>query len=364
LQIAVLFTPSKSAQMNLRISRAHVISIFSWLAAYIVLFYYVRSCSYNKQAGINLAVSAIDILCLMLCSLCLRKLLIPKLLYRKKIILFALVLMLLLVFFALLMQVVHFVWYSVTDSLSSDASSIFRHYYYQLFSCWWVVLCGCLSIIAFKLIQDQWLAITRFNELQKEKAQTELSFLKGQINPHFLFNSINSIFANIDKSNTLARETVLKFSDMLRYQLYECNIDKISFEKEYAYLHNYVALQRLRKDNNLEVSMQKTGELTDFSIAPLLLIPFIENAFKYASNHSDKRNFVQVTFVKKDQSFNFHCINTKEPIRSRKLFEDGGIGIQNVRRRLELIYPGRHELHISDDESVFQVYLSIKTKTE
>lgn len=258
------------------------------------------------------------------------------------------------------MQIVHSIWYSITDNSSTDPETLFKHYYYQLFSCWWITICGCLCIIAFKLIEDQWLTISRYNQLQKEKAQTELSFLKAQINPHFLFNSINSIFANIDKRNVIARETVLKFSDMLRYQLYECNVDQICFDKEYAYISNYVELQRLRKDEGLEITIEKQGDMDNFMIAPLLLIPFIENAFKYASSHSDRHNLIKIICAKKSDCFQFSCSNTRDMIQSRKLFEDGGIGIQNVRRRLDLIYPNRHELNITDTEASFEVNLKLK----
>lgn len=346
--------------MFLKLSRTNTISILSWLIAYFLLFYYVRSCSYNQQIGINLAVSAIDILCLLACSFFLRKIIIPKFLYKRKILKFLLSQMLLIVFFALLMQILHSIWYSITDNSSTDPETLFKHYYYQLFSCWWVTICGCLCIIAFRLIEDQWLTISRYNQLQKEKAQTELSFLKAQINPHFLFNSINSIFASIDKNNIEARSIVIKFSDMLRYQLYECNADQINFEKEFEYLNNYIELQRIRKDNNLTITTDLKGDMKGFTIAPLILIPFIENAFKYSSNHIDQPNVLQIIFTKEDDAFGFYCFNTKDQMISRKIFDEGGIGIQNVKRRLELIYPSRHELSINDNELFFEVRLKIE----
>lgn len=345
--------------MDSRRSTKKIVTISTWIISYIVLFYYIRSSSYIRQTEINLVISAIDISCLMVCSILLRKFIIPKFLYKKKILKFLISLLIIIVFFSLLMQILHSVWYSLSDKSSADPETLFKHYYYQLFSCWWVTLCGCLCIIAFKLIQDQWLTINRYNELQKEKAQTELSFLKAQINPHFLFNSINSIFANIDKSNTVARETVLKFSDMLRYQLYECNVDQISFEKEFAYINNYVELQKLRKEDDLEITIQQLGDTENFMIAPLLLIPFIENAFKYVSTHSDKINTIKIICSKEPDSFQFYCCNTRDLIRSRKIFEDGGIGIQNVKRRLDLIYPNNYELKIIDEENLFQVNLKL-----
>lgn len=340
------------------LNRKTIIRFSSWLIAYWVLYYYVKSCSQQQEWGLNLVISAIDILCLAGCAALLRVVIIPRLLYRRQMIRFLLSLLLLIVFCALLMQILHSVWYSIAGG-TSDSEQLFKYYYYQLFSSWWITLCGCLCIIAFKLVEDQWLTINRYNQLQKEKAQTELNFLKAQINPHFLFNSINSIFASIDRSNVQARDTVLKFSDMLRYQLYECNTDEISFEKEYAYICNYIELQRLRKGDTLEIVVERQGDIGGFLIAPLLLIPFIENAFKYASSHTSKKNLIRISCVLEDESFTFQCFNTRDQILSRSLFEEGGIGINNVKRRLDLMYPGRHELRIDNREDEFEVYLKL-----
>jgi two-component system, LytTR family, sensor kinase len=258
------------------------------------------------------------------------------------------------------MQILQSLLYQIFSADSTSQKDLFKNYYYQLFTSWWIVLCGCLCIIAYKLIFDYSVTQIQFSQLQKEKAQTELSFLKAQINPHFLFNSINSIFAHIDKSNSSARGILLSFSEMLRYQLYECNVDQINFDKEYTYLKNYVELQRLRKEDNLIVTFDQKGELNNFKIAPLLLIPFVENAFKYSSNHSDRKNILQIILSREENYFHFYCINTKDQILSRKLFEDSGIGISNVMRRLELIYPNKHDLTINDNEMFYEVNLKIE----
>lgn len=251
-------------------------------------------------------------------------------------------------------------WYKAVGGLDKDALKVMKHFGYQLIDSYLVIFGGCISLILTKLLTDQYQSQIRYAQLQKENAQTELQFLKAQINPHFLFNSINSIFAHIDKTNVAAREIVLKFSDMLRYQLYDCNVDMISFEKEFAYLNNYIELQRLRKEENLQVTIETKGEMFGFEIAPLLLIPFIENAFKYASNHDKNPNVLEVTLKKEIHAFTFHCINTKDRILSRNVVADGGIGINNVKRRLELLYPDKHELKIADSDLTFEVNLKIE----
>lgn len=219
--------------------------------------------------------------------------------------------------------------------------------------CFWVV-----GIMAVQLIIEKIRFRKYIDTIEKEKTKNELDFLKAQFNPHFLFNSINSIYGHIDKSNPTARKMLLNFSEMLRYQLYECNVDAISIDKEIQYIRNYVALQQIRKEEDVLVKLLIDPEVRGFSIAPLLFIAFIENAFKYVSS-SEEVNSVEILLTKKNDLLLFEVFNTKEknngnPIRHR------GIGIANVKRRLELLYPGRHTLHIDDAEKNYWVRLEIQ----
>lgn len=194
-------------------------------------------------------------------------------------------------------------------------------------------------------------------QIRIEKLNTELDYLKAQMNPHFLFNSLNTIFFQIHKENTEARETLGKFSDMLRYQLYECNAETIPIEKEVMYLKNYVALQQLRKDEHYSIDFQIDPLLKGFSIPPLLLIPFIENAFKHVSNYADKPNVIQIILRKHGETFELEVNNTTE---ANNLNESGGIGLKNVKRRLELLYPGNHWLTAEQREDQFCVILKFR----
>jgi len=213
---------------------------------------------------------------------------------------------------------------------------------------------------AFRLIKDYLQSQKRLSEIAQEKAATELMFLKSQINPHFLFNSLNAIYFLIDKQNTEARQTLLQFSDLLRYQLYDCNAETIGIETEVAYLQDYVRLQKLRKDNtNYEVEVNIQPDMKGFQIVPLLLIPFVENAFKHISHHLNNKNFVHVELVKNNGSFFFFIENSKEnQVQSNLL--PGGIGLNNVKRRLELLYPDKHQLQIYNDDNTFKVELELK----
>jgi two-component system LytT family sensor kinase len=195
--------------------------------------------------------------------------------------------------------------------------------------------------------------------IEQEKTRNELDFLRSQFNPHFLFNSINSIYGQIDKSNPLARHMLLTFSEILRYQLYECNADSISIDREVHYIRNYVALQQIRKEEDLIVDLRIGREVTGFAIAPLLFIAFIENAFKYVSDFGEKENKVEISIERKQDSLWFSARNTKEKNLS-PAGQNKGIGIANVKRRLELLYPGRHDLQIQDGDGAYQVDLKLQ----
>jgi len=212
--------------------------------------------------------------------------------------------------------------------------------------------------VAFKVIYDHSRMQKRLAEMAKEKAEAELSFLKSQINPHFLFNSLNSVYFLIDKTNPEARQALHKFSDMLRYQLYEVKGTRIPIEKELSYLKDYVDLQKLRKDDNYSVEFNCSPEVKGFSIEPLLLIPFVENAFKHISHNPDKSNFVKLDISRSNGQFNFIVENSKEAERTTELH--GGIGLNNVKRRLELLYPDKHDLSISNKDNSYKVDLKLK----
>src|SRR6202012_4620037 len=138
-----------------------------------------------------------------------------------------------------------------------------------------------------KIIADRYFMEQRLLEIEKEKVSTELNFLRSQVNPHFLFNVMNTIYFQIEKTNTDARLSIEKFSEMLRYQLYECTTDKIQIQKELLYIQNYVSIQTLRMEKGSDINLFIDTEMENFLIAPLLILPIVENAFKHVSNFKD-----------------------------------------------------------------------------
>ncbi len=324
--------------------------IAGWLLLY-AGWYYFRYQDYPKGAALITLIKVAD---LMLMVYLTNYLLIPRLLYRKKYAAFIFVYIIVIAGCSILkMQVEELVFrspgfFNLTTNLKERIyDNIIPHF--LLVS----------TAAAFKLLTDYAAASVRLGAMAKEKAETELQFLKSQINPHFLFNSLNAIYFLIDKQNTNARQTLLQFSDLLRYQLYDCNADSIAIEKELVYLKNFVELQQLRRGNNYDIKMEINSNVASFNITPLLLIPFVENAFKHISNHTDAVNFVHICMKKDNKWLLLKVKNSKD--NSPTTETSGGIGLANVKRRLELLYPGRHTLQIdnSDDTYTVQLQLSI-----
>ncbi len=210
--------------------------------------------------------------------------------------------------------------------------------------------------VALQLSREWYYQRELIRKMEVEKLTSELEYLKAQINPHFVFNSINTIYFQIDKNNIPARESLSAFSEMLRYQLYECNGKEIPIEKEIVYLKNYVALQRMRKDENYTISFEEGENLHGFTISPLLFIPFVENAFKHVSHYPNK-NEIKIQIKKLENTLELSVFNTKES----KTIVNGhkGIGLKNAQRRLELLYKNRHELVIEDKTDRYEVHLSL-----
>jgi LytS/YehU family sensor histidine kinase len=195
--------------------------------------------------------------------------------------------------------------------------------------------------------------------LEKERVKNELDYLKAQINPHALFNSLNTIYGHINKGNQIARNVLLQFSELLRYQLYDCGAEKVSLEKEIGYIENYIAFQRLRKDENLIVAFQSEDIEIGLQIAPLLLVVLIENAFKFVSNFSGKENKISIKIFTKEKILHSSFINTKEILQNVITTNSSGIGLANLKRRLELLYAHKYELTTNIDNEFYETNLII-----
>lgn len=210
-------------------------------------------------------------------------------------------------------------------------------------------------------LAKNWLQTEREKlNLQKENLETELKYLKSQINPHFLFNTINSIYVLIHKNPDLASESLASFSDMLRFQLYECNDPFIPLRRELDFIEDFIKLESLRLYENqtalsFDIAPQSKQNL---QIAPFILLPFVENAFKHVSKGRTQDNFIRMRLAVCDQNMlHLEMENSKGKGHASG---GSGIGLSNVKRRLELLYPERHGLLITEEEAIFKVKLKLE----
>jgi sensor histidine kinase YesM len=330
---------------------------FHHLVFWLALFsgwYYFRYESFSTNAGLLITlIKVVDLAAMVYLT---NYVLIPRLLYRKRYVLFVLV-YLLVIFASSVLKM-----YLVGQVLNNpEAFSLFTgsykdRIYDNVIPHFLLVSTGA----AIKLLFDYARSQKLLGEMAKEKAEAELNFLKSQINPHFLFNSLNSVYFLIDKQNTGARNALHQFSEMLRYQLYEVKDKKVAIEKEVTYLRDYIQLQQLRRDN-CAVHFNVDDNAKGFAIEPLLLIPLVENAFKHLSHFgNEKRNEVNIALTRSNGHMRFGVRNTTEHRVVSEPLPVGGIGLHNVKRRLELLYPGSYELDIREEGDWFDVMLKIK----
>jgi two-component system LytT family sensor kinase len=192
-------------------------------------------------------------------------------------------------------------------------------------------------------------------DLENQRLTAELSFLKSQINPHFLFNSLNSIYSLAYQKSDTTPEAILKLSEIMRYMLYECNDNKVELAKELQYLHNYIDLQKIRFGNKAFIDFEVHGEVTNQHIVPLMLISFIENAFKHGIAN-DAATPIKLK-INLENGHLYFFIQNKKHTHNRD--SSGGIGLNNVQRRLDLLYPGKYNLDIRDETDTYTCQLSL-----
>jgi sensor histidine kinase YesM len=215
--------------------------------------------------------------------------------------------------------------------------------------------------VAIKILR-YWYASKQAQQiLTKEKLQAELRFLKTQIHPHFLFNTLNNLYALTLKKSDRAPDMVLKLSELINYMLYECTSDEVPLDKEVKFVRNYIDIERMRYGDKLDIDLRVSGEIGDRKIAPLVILPFVENCFKHGASEDLQQSWVKITVDAPEDSTIVKVENSKsgDNVNGRTVGE--GIGIQNVKRRLDLIYPGRHELKIINGEETFLVILTIQS---
>lgn len=282
--------------------------------------------------------------------------LIPLFLKRKKYISFALL--------QILNMIIIITLNLFTSLLIEKASlsqvNVFNEFIYES-----ILISLFISITTFlKLLRD-WINYQddsiKFKETQRQKLEAELKLLRGQINPHFLFNTLNNLYAlSLDKSDKTP-DLILRLSDLMRYMLYDCRDSYVIIDKEISFIKNYLELEKIRIGEKANIELNVIGNTHSLQISPLLFIPFIENAFKHGSNRQINHSFIKITFDFEKQGFvKFVIENTKDDKEHLTDKKYSGIGIENVKKRLLLLYPEKYKLKIADNHTVFRVELIIE----
>ncbi|MCD8073063.1 MAG: histidine kinase, partial [Alistipes sp.] len=217
-----------------------------------------------------------------------------------------------------------------------------------------LLFAGTTPLVVFQ----QWIgAIRRTAELESANAAMELQVLKNQINPHFLFNMLNNCYLLVKKRRPDAREILFRLEELLRYQIAGSGRESVTIAEEAAFLGDLLSLEKIRRDS-FGFEIRDTTSESGISVPPMLFIPFVENAVKH-SGDSDRPSRVDISFSTEGKVLLFECTNSK-PERASGAGEPGGLGLDNIRRRLELLFPGRHRLEISETAEKFSVTLKLE----
>jgi len=198
--------------------------------------------------------------------------------------------------------------------------------------------------------------IISFFRLKNEKAKTELLHLKSQVNPHFFFNTLNNLYGLVGTDTKKAQELILKLSDMMRYSIYEGEKETVTLKEEVEYLKNYIELHKMRYHKEIDVKFEVEIE-DDYKVMPLLFIILVENAFKHGIENLSKDAYVHIDINAKNNRVFFKIENNFDNTLTK---EDNGIGLKNLKRRLELVYPKKHTLSFSTKENVYNAKLTLQ----
>lgn len=358
---------------NIRIQIINIIFQRRWLGHVLFwfllfLFYTNINTVYNdsiyKVLGHNLIVLVPQVLA----AYTLAYFIIPKFLYKKKYFLFFLSLLISCYIFPALARilVVHIVeelyreppfgQESILEILT-DIKRLYKYYLYNVFL-------PVFLFISIKLLKERFEEKNKQELLEKEKVSAELNFFKAQIHPHFLFNTLNNLYTLTLQKSDKASDTVLKLSDILDYMLYQCNDKSVSIDKEIHLIQNYIELERLRYGKRLDLNF--TQEIDDAStqIAPLLLISFVENAFKHGVSSAIKNPTIDIQIKVSNEQLFFSVFNTKTKLKQEdKTNFKEGIGLRNTKNQLQLLYPNKHHLEIVEKEQSFKIILNIDLRT-
>jgi len=291
-------------------------------------------------------------------------LLIPRFLKQKNYIFYIFWLILLLTVSSLMIQLLFI--FPLKNILKT--ADTFRTFNPNLHSAYFFSTLFYVGLSSFLRFIKDWLSLQDINlklaKIEQQKLEAELKTLKGQLNPHFLFNSLNNIYSLSLMKSDKVPELILKLSDLMRHIIYESKENFISLEKEIEFVNNFIALQKIRISNSTRIEYEINGEIPSTQIAPLLFEPFIDNAFKHGLPGTESSDYIsiKISFIKENL---LRFVVENNYIENEKTDRrNSGIGIANVQKRLKLLYqPDEYELNISMENQVYTVSLLLKLKS-
>ena len=216
-----------------------------------------------------------------------------------------------------------------------------------------------LIAVAITLLKQWWAKQKEKEQLEKEKINAEVQLLKAQIHPAFLFSTLNNITAQARLASPIAPQMLIKLSDLLSYMLYECDAPKVKLEKEIGMIREYMALEKIRQGDRLEMTFQINGDINEQLISPLLLLPFVENSFSHCNDDLVEQAWVNLDITVEDDHLSMKLINGMPAGLHGDKTPDEDL-LNNVRKRLQLLYPGRHDLKINAEQELLMVHLNLK----
>lgn len=216
-----------------------------------------------------------------------------------------------------------------------------------------------IFVALLRFVEDWFEMEARKKEFENEKLTSELRFLKAQINPHFLFNTLNNLYYLAFNQSPNTTEVIAKLSTMMRYMLYDSNHPRVPLDKEIEYIENYISLEKLRLNAEVPINFEVQGNTAGVTIVPLVLITFLENAFKHGVSNSTKGSWINVRLDVQNSTCHYTVSNSKITESGKTVPEKSGIGLQNVKRRLDLSYPKNYQLEVTEDENTYFVDLKL-----
>jgi two-component system LytT family sensor kinase len=216
-----------------------------------------------------------------------------------------------------------------------------------------------LISMLFQIQQNRLKEEKRVQEILTSQNEAQLQFLRAQINPHFLFNTLNNIYSLAVVRSEKTSEMVLKLSNLLRYVIYEGKSKKVALQSEIEHIHEYIGLFRMRSESPLNITFEIKNQSDNILIEPMILIPIVENCFKHCDFDSNENAFVKIQLFVDNNKISFKTANSKNDDNKQK-DQVGGVGTENIRKRLELKYPNMHKLEINDTGNIFTVHLEIE----